>query len=139
MPGSSAHGIFQARILEWGAIFLCQGIFLTQGLNPGIYCISCIGRWVLYHLSHQRSLPTGGAHGPGADSDSKAALTPRLSRASAWEPAPGPAGRGDPDTRREGGSWEDLPGQLREKARSSAIPEARTQAAQRAGPAPGRT
>ena len=46
----------------------------------------------------------------------------------------GPAGRGDPDNRQEDGSWEDLPGQLREKARSSAIPEARTQAAQRAGP-----
>ena len=32
-PGSSAHGIFQARILEWVAIFLLQGIFLTQGKN----------------------------------------------------------------------------------------------------------
>ena len=50
-----------------------------------------------------------------------------------WEPVPGPAGRVDPDNRREGGSWEDLPGQLREKARSTAIPEDRTQAAQRAG------
>ncbi|XDA76135.1 hypothetical protein R6Z07F_006295 [Ovis aries] len=52
---------------------------------------------------------------------------------------PGPAGRGDPDNRREGGSWGDLPGQLREKARSSAIPERRTQAAQGQVPAPGRT
>ena len=33
-PGSSFPGISQARILEWIAIFLCQGIFLTQGLNP---------------------------------------------------------------------------------------------------------
>ena len=32
-PGSSVHGIFQARILEWVAIFLLQGIFLTQGSN----------------------------------------------------------------------------------------------------------
>ena len=32
-PGSSVHGIFQARILEWVAIFLLQGIFLTQGMN----------------------------------------------------------------------------------------------------------
>ena len=30
-PGSSIHGIFQARILEWVAIL--QGNFLTQGLN----------------------------------------------------------------------------------------------------------
>ena len=30
-PGSSIHGIFQARILEHVAIFLLQKIFLTQG------------------------------------------------------------------------------------------------------------
>ena len=36
LPGSSVHGILQARILEWGADFLLQGIFLTQGFNPGI-------------------------------------------------------------------------------------------------------
>ena len=32
-PGSSVHGILQARILEWVAIFSPQGIFLAQGLN----------------------------------------------------------------------------------------------------------
>ena len=32
-PGSSVHGILQARILEWGAISSSRGIFLTQGLN----------------------------------------------------------------------------------------------------------
>ena len=31
---SSAHGIFQAKILGWVAIFLLQGIFPTQRLNP---------------------------------------------------------------------------------------------------------
>ena len=37
-PGSSVHGIFQARILEWVVChFLLQGIFLTQGSNP----VSC--------------------------------------------------------------------------------------------------
>ena len=30
-PGSSVQGIFQARVLEWVAIFLFQGIFPTQG------------------------------------------------------------------------------------------------------------
>ena len=30
-PGSFVHGILQAKILEWVALF--QGIFLTQGLN----------------------------------------------------------------------------------------------------------
>ena len=30
-PGSSAHRIFQARILDWGAISFFMGIFPTQG------------------------------------------------------------------------------------------------------------
>ena len=34
LPSSSVHGILQARILEWLHAFL-QGIFPTQGLNPG--------------------------------------------------------------------------------------------------------
>ena len=32
-PGSSAHEILQARMLEWGCHFLLQGIFPSQGLN----------------------------------------------------------------------------------------------------------
>ena len=49
-PGSSVHGIFQARILEWVAIsFTTQGIFPTQGSNPGLrHCGN-----TLYRLSHQ--------------------------------------------------------------------------------------
>ena len=34
--GSSVHGVFQARILEWVAISFSMGIFLTQGSNPGL-------------------------------------------------------------------------------------------------------
>ena len=33
LPGSSVHGILQARILEWGAV---SSVFPTQGLNPYI-------------------------------------------------------------------------------------------------------
>ena len=33
LPGSSVHGILQARTLEWVAIPFSRGIFLTQGLN----------------------------------------------------------------------------------------------------------
>ena len=33
-PGSSVHGITQARTLECGCHALLQAIFLTQGLNP---------------------------------------------------------------------------------------------------------
>ena len=50
--GSSVHGISQARILEQvGCHSLLQGIFLTQGLNPGL--LHC--RQTLYCLSHQGS------------------------------------------------------------------------------------
>ena len=49
LPGSSVHGNFQARILEWDALF--QGIFPTQESNPGLpHC-----RRILYCLSHQGS------------------------------------------------------------------------------------
>ena len=49
LPGSSIHGIFQGRVLEWVAISFSRGIFLTQGLNPGpLHC-----RQMLYCLSHQ--------------------------------------------------------------------------------------
>ena len=33
LPGSSVHGILQARILEWVAISFSRGIFLIQGSN----------------------------------------------------------------------------------------------------------
>ena len=62
-PGSSVHGILQARTLEWVAMpssrgssqprsSTFQGIFPTQGSNP------CLlhSRWILYHLSHQTNL-----------------------------------------------------------------------------------
>ena len=34
-PGSSVHGILQARILEWVAIFLLQEDHLGPGIEPG--------------------------------------------------------------------------------------------------------
>ena len=48
-PGSSVHGILQARILEWVAM---PWIFLAQGSNTHVSYVSCIGRWVPYHLCH---------------------------------------------------------------------------------------
>ena len=91
LPGSSVHGVLQARLLEWvlpfsppgdlpdpgiepgspalqadsllsepwgnpknsgvGSQSFHQGIFPTQGLNPGV--LHC--RWIFYHLSHQGS------------------------------------------------------------------------------------
>ena len=64
-PDSSVHGIFQARILEWGVIFYSRGSSQLRDQAP-ISCISCIlyqapisyispsvylciGRQILYH------------------------------------------------------------------------------------------
>ena len=47
-PGSSVHGIPQARILEWVAMPLVQGIFLTQGSN---LCLLRLLHWQTGSLS----------------------------------------------------------------------------------------
>ena len=56
IPWTVAH----QALLSWNSLgkntgvsshFLLQGIFLTQGLNPGL--LHC--RQILYHLSHQGS------------------------------------------------------------------------------------
>ena len=51
-PGSSIYIILQARILEWATHSLLQGIFPTQGSNPGL--LHC--RWILYQLSYQEMI-----------------------------------------------------------------------------------
>ena len=61
------HGLQPARLLcpsnppgkntGVGCHSLLQRIFLTKGLNPDL--LRC--RQILYHLSHQRSLPVPGA------------------------------------------------------------------------------
>ena len=38
-PGSSVHGILQARMLEWVVMPSSRGIFLTQGLNQHFLCL----------------------------------------------------------------------------------------------------
>ena len=44
-PGSSAHGIFWVRILEWDAISYSRGSSWPRDQT----CISCTGTWVLCH------------------------------------------------------------------------------------------
>ena len=39
LPGSSVHGILQARILEWVAMPSFRGISLTQRLNSCLFCL----------------------------------------------------------------------------------------------------
>ena len=50
-PGSSVHGDCPGNNIAVGCHALLQGIFPTQGLNPGLS--QC--RQILYHLSHQES------------------------------------------------------------------------------------
>ena len=51
LSGSSAHGIFQARILEWVAISFSRGSSKRKDQTP-ISCVPCIDRWVLYQECH---------------------------------------------------------------------------------------
>ena len=48
LPGSSVHGIFQARILKWFAISYSRGSSWPRNWNH-VSCVSCIGRQILYH------------------------------------------------------------------------------------------
>ena len=50
LPGSTARWIFQARILKWVAISYAKGSFWPRH-RTHIFCISYIGRWVLYHCT----------------------------------------------------------------------------------------
>ena len=53
-PGSSAHGILQARILEWIATPSSRGSSRSRDRTWVSY-VSCIGRQVLYHSHHLES------------------------------------------------------------------------------------
>ena len=48
LTGSSVHGIFQTRILEWFAIFASRGSSRPRD-RAHLFCVSCIGRQILYH------------------------------------------------------------------------------------------
>ena len=50
-PGSSVHGILQARILEWVAMPSSRGSSPARDQTQ----VSCIAGIILYHLSHQGS------------------------------------------------------------------------------------
>ena len=52
-PGSSVHGILQARILEWVAISSSRGSCPHREIWTGI---SCIGRRILYHRDTREAL-----------------------------------------------------------------------------------
>ena len=47
-PGSSVHGILQARILEWVVTSSSRGSSQPRD-QTHVSCVACIGRWMLYH------------------------------------------------------------------------------------------
>ena len=51
LPASPVQDIFQARILEWVTISFSRGSSPPRD-GTLVSCISGIGRWVLYQLSH---------------------------------------------------------------------------------------
>jgi len=51
-PGSSVHGISQARILKWVTISFSGGSSQPRDWTH----ISCIGRWILYHWATGEAL-----------------------------------------------------------------------------------
>ena len=76
LPGSSVHGILQARILEWVAMPSSRGFFPTQGSNPSpLHLLHCRrifrllshgeapGRYWEVTLSWKGMQYTGGIHG----------------------------------------------------------------------------
>ena len=48
LPGSSIHGILQARILEWLAISFSKGTSPPRD-QTSVSFVSCTGRRILYH------------------------------------------------------------------------------------------
>ena len=55
-PGSSVHGIFQARILKWVTIYFSRESSWPR--NPTR--VSCICRRILYHLTTREAISTLG-------------------------------------------------------------------------------
>ena len=58
LPGSSVHGISQARILEWVAISFSRGSFQPRDWTH----VSCIGRWILYYWASREAPQVGWDH-----------------------------------------------------------------------------
>ena len=58
-PGSSIHGIFQVKILQWIAISFSKGFSLSRDeiffffnfRSLDVFCCFCIGRQILYHCT----------------------------------------------------------------------------------------
>ena len=59
-PGSPVPWDSPSKNARVGCHALLQGIFLTQGSNPRLLCLTCIGKWFLYNQRHLGSPLIGG-------------------------------------------------------------------------------
>ena len=75
LPGSSAHGILQARILEWVAFSSPRGSSQPSDGTRVAY-ISCSSRWVLYHMG----FPCGSPGKESACNEGEVSSIPKLGR-----------------------------------------------------------
>ena len=50
-PGSSVHGILQARTLAWVAVHVSRGSSWPRD-RTRVSSVFCIGKWILYHWCH---------------------------------------------------------------------------------------
>ena len=57
-PGSSVHGIFQGRLLEWVSNYWSYSRGSSWPWDQ-TSCVSCIDRWIILPLHHLRSLLIG--------------------------------------------------------------------------------
>ena len=70
-PGSSVHGISQARILEQVAISFSRGSSLIRGQT----CVSCVGRQIIYHWAIREALISFPAAAAAAAKSCQSCLT----------------------------------------------------------------
>ena len=62
LPGSSVHGIFQARILEWVAFSCSRGSSQPRD-GSHISFVSCVGRRILYYVTVDAFIDVQGLRG----------------------------------------------------------------------------
>ena len=97
LPGSSVHGIFQARVLEWGAIAFSgvSYLFNSNLLNVYTHVYKCFKIIEQFLVSKYPGVPQLGQFSRSVVSDS---LRPHESQ-QARPPCPSPTPRVHPDSR----------------------------------------
>ena len=65
-PGSSIHGIFQARVLEWGAIRV-ESLGEEDPLEKGMAAYSSVRAWRIPWTEEPGGLQSVGSHTVGRD------------------------------------------------------------------------